>query len=73
VHTRISRRLQGGKKSERVNAKEIEVPNIKQIRQTYEKMNIFMVKKSGYGIEYLQNITAYEYLELFETLKEIEK
>jgi len=73
VHTIISRKLQGGKKTESVKSKEIEVPNIKQIRETYEKMNIFVVKKSGYGIEYLQKITAFKYLELFETLKDIEK
>lgn len=73
MHTIISRKLQGGKKSERVKNKDIEIPNVKQIIETYEKMNIFMVKKSGYGIEYLQRITAYKYLELFEILKEIDK
>ena len=58
---------------ELIKNKDIEIPNVKQIRETYEKMNIFMVKKSGYGIEYLQRITAYKYLELFEILKEIDK
>lgn len=72
MHTIISRRLQNGKKRDG-SVKEIEVPNAKKIRETYEKMNIFMVKKSGYGIDYLQKITCYKYLELFEILKEIDK
>ena len=72
MHTIISRKLQDGKKRNG-DLKEIEVPNPKKIRETYEKMNIFMVKKSGYGIEYLQKINCYEYLRLFEILKDIEK
>lgn len=75
MHTIVAKKLKPYKKSDHGVGKdtEIEVPNAKKIRETYEKMNIFMVKKSGYGIEYLQRITAFKYLELFEILKEIDK
>jgi len=45
------------------------VPNENEIRDTYEKMNIFVVKKTGYSIEYINRMPIFEFLPLFETCK----
>ena len=49
------------------------IPNEKEIRATYEMMTIYVIKKSGYDIDYVNRMPFFEFKDLFDTLKNIDK
>jgi len=40
---------------------------------TYEKMSIFVIKNSGYSVEYVKRMPIFEMIDLFEICVEITK
>ena len=70
AHSIISGKLQariGKTKKSRERVKEKELTN------TYEKMSIFVVKNSGYSVEYVKRMAIFTMLDLFDVCVEISK
>ena len=70
VNTIVQNLLSNNKKR---NRSELSVPNEKEINSVYEMMIIYVVKKSGYSVEYVNRMPFYKFLDLFDTLKNIDK
>ena len=70
TNTIVQKKLSGGKKGTR---SELTIPNEKEIRATYEMMTIYVIKKSGYDIDYVNRMPFFEFKDLFDTLKNIDK